>query len=153
VQREVLAYLRAQPAEHTVSEWTDDYPASRETVDVTCPWSSFVPLDRIAAAVIGEPVTRAGLESVRRVVKRMAAEGPAELGWWSERVPIGEPRTWTYQGQEHSYQKEGERRRLAARRPLTGAEATAEAAEQVAEQAKWEGQLAHLKAVLATGRG
>jgi len=58
VQREVLAYLRAQPAEHTVSEWTDDYPASREIVDVTCPSPGFVPLDRIAAAVIGEPVTR-----------------------------------------------------------------------------------------------
>ena len=132
MQREVLAYLRAQPAEHTASEWTDDYPASRETVDVTCPWPSFVPLERIAAAVIGEPVTRAGLESVRRVVKRMAAGGLAELGWWYERVPIGDPRTYTYQGQEHTWQKEGERRRLAARRSLTEAEAAAEDAHHAA---------------------
>jgi hypothetical protein len=98
---------------------------------------------------MGEPVTRARLESVRRAAKRLAADGLAELGWWHERVPIGEPRTWTYDGQEHSYQKEGTRRRLAARRPLTEAEAAAEAAVKAAEQAEWDERLAHFKASLS----
>ena len=51
-------------------------------------------------------------------------------------MPIGEPQTWTYDGEEHTSQKEGERRKLAARRALTEAEAAAEAAWQATEQAE-----------------
>ena len=165
MQREVLAYLRARPCQHVSPELVRN-PGTRvftstitgvteqdgysEWVDVEHPWPGFVPLEWIAAAVIGEPVTRAGLESVRRAVKRLAAEGLAELGWWYERVPIGEPRTWIYDGQEHSYQKEGERRRLAARRPLTEAEAAAEAAWRAEQKAKADERYARIVAA-ATG--
>lgn len=151
MQREVLAYLRARPCQHVSLELVRN-PGTRvftstitgvteqdgysEWVDVEHPWPGFVPLEWIAAAVIGEPVTRAGLESVRRAVKRLAAEGLAELGWWHERVPIGEPRTWIYDGEEHTSQGEGTRRKLAARRAFTEAEAAAEAAWQATEQAE-----------------
>jgi len=151
VQREVLVYLRARPCQHVGPELVRN-PGTRvftstitgvteqdgysEWVDVEHPWPGFVPLEWIAAAVIGEPVTRARLESVRRAVKRLAAEGLAELGWWYERVPIGEPQTWIYDGEEHTSQAEGTRRKLAARRSLTEAGAAAEAAWQATEQAE-----------------
>lgn len=143
VQRGVQEYLRAQPAEHTGQELERNEDGSSEWVDVACPWPGFVALDRIAAEVTGEPVTRAGLESVRRVVKAMAADGHAELGWWTEQVLIGEPRIYSYgsryedyPGEVYTTQRKAERRKLAVRRALTEAEAAAEDAHYAAQQAK-----------------
>lgn len=153
MQRGVLEHLRAQPAEHTRAVLMPRPDGGNEWVDVTCPWPGYVAIEQIAADLIATPVTRAGLESVRRVVKRMAAQGQAELGWRSETVPVGEPRTWTWDGQEHTRQGEAVRCKLAARRPLTEAEAAAEAAHLAAEQARADERMEHFRAVLSGEAG
>jgi hypothetical protein len=116
-QRAVLDYLASQPRQHRQRVYRNDqgeeYEVQMGGEMVTRMWPRWVPLREVAEAIFGGPPARAQVESVRRAVKRLAAQNLAEITERDFRVELTRP----------SYPGEAVRRwLLCVRSPLTEAE-------------------------------
>jgi len=157
-QRKILAWLEAQPREHTFQQ-----NAGRGWEDVHCAYPAWQRIAVLAQAVYGHEPDRAETETVRRSVKRLAADGLAEAaicdGSYERKRSMPKPRWWDdkprgkWDGTDTRWVGDlggpitvefGQV--LCVRPPLTEAERAAEQADREADERRYQEALAAIRA-------